>query len=222
MKHPSFLQPLLCLLCAFFSGCAGQVTPYEERVVTEYYDHKDFSKIIINTPLKTTIVAGEFYEVSLLTKRWEQNNYRVTKIFDDVLSVRFEVDETETRFSGAELMIRLPVLRGLTLRTAGEITVSGLTGRDTPIIFLSDGAELELAGGWVNQVQISAGHDALVDGISLRANRAEIYSVSNRDVSITAVDELKGRLEGAGNLRYRGRPDIAVALTGTGQVVDLN
>ncbi|MFK8163160.1 MAG: DUF2807 domain-containing protein [Lewinella sp.] len=222
MKRSLFLLSVLCSILIFFPGCIGKVTPYEERIVTEYYDLKDFSEIVINTPIETTIVAGEFYEVSLLTKRWEQDNYHFTKVFDNVLSVRFEADETETRFSGAQLMIRVPVLRNLTLAAAGETVVSGLASRETTAITLGDGAELKLERGWVSRLQLSAGFNSFVDGFSLETRQAEVYSVSNRELSLTVVGKLSGRLEGSGNLLYRGRPEMEVTSSGIGQVIDAN
>ncbi len=206
-----------------FPGCIGKVIPYEERVVTEYYDIKDFSEIVINTPIKTTIVAGEFYEVSLLTKRWEQDNYHLTKVFDNVLSVRFEADELEDQFSSAKLMVRLPELKNLIIRTAGETVVSGLASRETAAITLGDGAELKLEAGWVDRLQLSAGYNSFVDGFGLKIGQAEVYSVSNRDISLTVVDKLKINLEGTGNLLYRGHPQIEIESSGgAGQVIDAN
>jgi len=222
MKRSLFLLSILCFLLTVFPGCIGKVTPYEERIVTEYYDLKDFSEIVINTPIKTTIVAGEFYEVSLLTKRWEQDNYHFTKSFDNVLSVRFEADEMETRFSGAQLMIRVPILRGLRLRAAGETVVSDLAGRETITITLGDGAELKLAAGWVERLQLSAGYNSFVDGFNLKVGQAEVYTASNRDMSLTVVDKLTARLEGSGNLLYRGRPEMEISASGEGRVIDAN
>jgi uncharacterized protein YaiE (UPF0345 family) len=58
-----------------------------------------------------------------------------------------------------------------------------------------------------------------IEALGLSAGKASVVIQGSGDIAITAIEDLNATVEGSGNVRYRGKPQVTSRILGSGTVV---
>ena len=219
MSELRLLALLLSLLLLF--GCIvdddADLPTGSGVLVTEDLFTAPFDRIRIDGPFDYRIVTGEVFSVSI-TADDNALPFVVGQTTGGEFSINFDqgtvVDLT------LDLTVTLPRLADLRLSRNAEGELLNRTF-DPLLLELGVQSELDLAGA-ADELTLEVTGQSEVRGFDFTARRCAATVNQASEAEITVTDRLSGSVDASSELRYRGRPELAVEVLPGGELVDAN
>jgi len=89
-------------------------------------------------------------------------------------------------------------------------------------IIASGSGDLILFNGSAETLNLHKSGSGMLNGFKFDCEEIKINQSGTGEVQVKAENSIRGSLSGAGDLKFRGTPEINVDVTGTGDVIDAN
>lgn len=160
----------------------------------------------------------------------------VTRVRDRRLEIGFAPGRVETNLP-IRFTLELRQLRRLELRGSGQATAGALRADDLAIaLHGSNGLRIDtlharrvdlrhagagdvrINGGRVESQRIVLEGSGTVDATALDARNSDVLLTGSGEVRLAAEHRLAARIDGSGDIVYRGRPQVSQVIHGAGDV----
>lgn len=230
-------------LCLLTNGCFLEDEDWlgcvdgDGPIISESLDVDDFDGIQLEMEAEVFITQGPDFEVSV-----EGKENIIDEIDTDVRSGiwRIEADQCVRDVDELRIFITMPVIRSLSISGSGSIrgenffevddidlAISGSGYLDLGLkaddieVRISGSGDLELEGE-ADELDARISGSGDINAFRMTVNEAEVQISGSGDTEITVTDILRGRISGSGDILYKGKPAIDVAVSGSGVVRDAN
>lgn len=239
MKNITFLIAIISL--AIYSSCdtsdALECIRASSTEITEIRDHKDFKGVIFNHVGDLFLTQGNDYSVSItgpdnvieLTKTDIENEYLIIgtdNCFNGDYDIKVEITAPEYQLIslyGVGKIKTVNPIEGDLL----EVEISGIGEVEAEIYIdslytLASGtATIRYEGEVINHQFASAGEFTL-NAFPLLTSETSLNISGTGDSQVSASDQLNIIISGAGNVFYKGNPDIDSTILGVGEIIESN
>jgi hypothetical protein len=120
-----------------------------------------------------------------------------------------------------DIYITIPDIKQLSIEGVGSIIAQNDLTLDIVSIQIEGVGNIVLKGT-ANVLDIQSTGVGAVEAFDLTTNVCDVLIQGTGSVEVTVVDQLNATIEGAGNVYYRGNPNITSEISGTGSVIDAN
>lgn len=145
--------------------------------------------------------------------------YYETKLVNSTLQLGYRQD-VNVKNDNTEVFITLPVLNGLSLSGSGNISASGVFAGNTDFnAVISGSGNISISAGTAQNFYSTIAGSGNIRALNFIADKAETSTSGSGDTEITANNQLKVKINGSGNVYYRGTPVISTNISGSGAVL---
>ena len=186
---------------------------------TQTFAVTDFQEVSLDGIGDVDIRVGEAYHVEVSASE-ETLNYMKITVEDSSLQIGFEVDDDgDIHINDERIHIRItaPSLREVRLEGLGDVKISGLVGESFAVTLAGVG---NIRGsGKVDELTVELGGMGDVNFTNLEARNAEVELDGVGDVDVWATESIRARLDGMGDISYRGDPErVRRRINGIGDI----
>ena len=201
MKKSKIIITAIISLAIIAQSCEKQFTRIDGYgpIVSETLQLADFSKINMTGADDVYITFGAEQKVEV-----EGHRNIINLIKTRVSNSTWEMELRDGNYGSYELTyyITIPSLEKLTNTGSGNVTVMNSSQQDF--------FELSIIGS------------GSFYGFPLTSNKVLVDVLGSGLVEVTAVDLLEVKIEGSGNVYYKGNPSILTNVTGSGRIKNSN
>ncbi|MCO5285003.1 MAG: DUF2807 domain-containing protein [Chitinophagaceae bacterium] len=221
--NPSLLRRnisiIICSVCLLFiSSCTKTKISGSGPVETESRPLSGFNQVAISGSTDATVTQGTGYQLHISAFS-NLLPYLETKLRDSALQIGYKPN-TNVRNDNSEAFITLPRLIGVSTEGDGSISVTGnFTSQDFSASIMGSG-NINLSEGTTQNLKINVMGSGGFTGSQFVADNAEITIRGSGNVRVGVTTRLNVKIEGSGNVYYKGDPtDISTKITGSGNVI---
>jgi hypothetical protein len=241
MKSPCLSVIAAC--CLLLSACAEHIVEGHGTVKTEtrQLSSTGFTKVAIHAPVDVHITVGGAPSLSLEGYA-NLMPYLHTTVRDNTL--RIFVDEYTELHTGRKVQVNIsmPSLSALDLSGSCDAVVSGLVNSpdfaldvsgaasvDISEIHvnafsadMSGSADLRLGSGQINTGSFDISGSGAIKAFGVTQQNTTLDLTGSADAEVTVAARLDVDISGAGNVAYKGHPNITQDVNGAGSIRDAN
>lgn len=221
------------------SGCeSDDIVRSSGRIITEQRTVENFNAVKISNAFDVIIVQGDVQSVSVIAS--DNIVPRViTQVVDQTLRIGLSGSNNIREQHRVEITV--PELNRIEFNDATSGFISGSLNSQTLTIKLSGSSKFEiddLIAGEL-EVRLSDASELFIKGntseVNARLSNASEFRVFGltsatasvqlfdaSDMDITCTESLSGSVGGSSVLRYRGNPEIEVATSSAGKIINKN
>lgn len=210
---------LLVAFAAAFASCKKDLVTGNGSIQTQERNVSVFTKVATQGSTVIHIVHGTDFEVK--AKGYANLlPYLKTTVNNGVLSVRYE-DTRNVRNDNTEVFITMPVLTGLSSSGSGDIHAAGEFGSIANFdATISGSADITVEKGAAENFVLRSSGSGSFDGFGFTSQDADIAISGSGEAKITVDQKLKVKINGSGNVYYKGDPaTIDDDISGSGKVI---
>lgn len=197
---------------------SGSETTGSGQKKTEEREVADFHKIILDGVADVSVKIGPKASV-MVTSDDNLLALLSTKVEGDTLTI--ESKENYSTDLGMKVFVTVPSLDSLRIRGAGDVTVDGVSG-DSFEGTIHGAGDLKVTGTVDRSVAEIAGAGD-IDFTGLIAKSSDVTIEGAGDVRVHASENLKAKIRGAGDVRYKGHPkNVEPSILGAGDISALD
>jgi Putative auto-transporter adhesin, head GIN domain len=186
-------------------------------VSTQQRSLSNFAKVKLDGPSDVFIKQGTTYSVEVRA----YNNllpFIETNVTGDVLIIKNR-NNTILRNDNTQVFITMPVLNGLFVDGAGDITTSGnFAGNTNFTIDLSGTGDIYFAEGSADNFYADISGSGDINAFGLKSKNAIVDISGVGDLELSVSDNLNVTISGVGNVNYKGNPLITSRISGVGKL----
>ena len=221
MKRLKLLSISLILSCLFLSCEDDPPNPCIEPgdIITKTRTLSEFHSIRLIDIGNILLTQGPEQSLRIETHE-EIFAHLTTTVTDQTLSIDMNrcIDGPLEKL---DIFITIPDIRQLSIEGVGNILAQNDLTLDIVSIQIEGVGNLVLRGT-ANVLDIHSTGVGIVEAFELTTNVCDILIQGTGSVEITVLEELNATIEGAGNVYYRGDPNINSEISGTGSIIDAN
>ena len=215
---------LKCMILAvgvvvLFASCRKDSITGKGLVKTEDRALNGFVKVLVEGATNIHITKGNSFDVSV--KAYSNLlPYLITRVENGALIVKYE-NTTNVRGDNSEVFITMPVLNGLSAKGSGNIDVKGMF-EQTPSFTaeISGSSNISIERASAEKLLLNIAGSGQFKSFGLMLDEADISISGSGDVEVTVIDKLKARINGSGNIYYKGNPgEIEQNISGSGKLI---
>jgi Putative auto-transporter adhesin, head GIN domain len=177
----------------------------------------NFAKVKLDGPSDVFIKQGPAYSVEV---RAYSNllPFVETSVTGDVLIIKNR-NNTILRNDNTQVFITMPVLNGIFINGAGDITTSGnFAGNTNFTIDISGAGDIYFAEGSADNFYTTISGSGDVNAFGLNSKNAIVDVSGVGDLELSVSDNLNVTISGVGDVSYKGNPAITKRITGIGKL----
>ncbi len=203
--------------CSEDDGDRPQITG-SGNIITESREFGPFSSVQISSAINADITFGSEQSVSVSA---DDNVMElvITTVEDNTLFI--DLEDGEYNQVTVEFEITNPELEELTMIGANDVEVNGFENLERLDVTITGVGNLDMTGSAEDLIIISSG-SIILKAFGFIATNCDIRLSGVGDAEINVTDVLSGFLNGAGDIFYKGNPQIDIEITGLGSLVDSN
>lgn len=216
MKRISFFLTMTAILA--ISSCTKERIHGRGPVATETRNVAGFTAVSVSGSTNVYITQGAIFKVEV--KGYSNLlSYFETKVVNNTLELGFKQDVSIGNDNTA-VYISMPALYGLGISGSGNISTSGdFIGNTNFNARIEGSGDIHFSRGSTQNFYSTIAGSGSIYTIGLTADKADIITTGSGNTEITAFQQLKVKIEGSGNVYYRGTPVISTQITGSGAVL---
>lgn len=215
-KQFIFLLPILAF-GLFLTSCRDTIEPGGEPITEEFFlDRFDgftingnFEVLLSQGPEQRVFVTAPPDILDIIDTRVRQGHW----IIDYNTSVR--------NASKTIIEIVLPDIREIIIDGTGDVIAQNYLELGHLDILIDGPGDIELFGE-ANTQNITIDGSGDVHNFDLVTYETRVTVQGSGDTEVTAEDILDVRIDGSGNVAFRGFPELFIEGTGSGEVIDAN
>lgn len=217
MKNPTKILFALLFPTLLLMSCQGDLIDGEGDPITQEFILDDFDSFIVDSNIDILLKQGPRQEVFVTA----QPNI-IDVINTDVINGEWNISYFESvRSSGTVIEITVPDIRKITIDGSGDVVGQNYMNLDELEIIIDGSGDVELFGE-LNEQFITIDGSGDIENFDLISYETTIDVDGSGDVEVTADDVLDVVIEGSGDVKFKGRPDIFLTDNGSGELIDFN
>ncbi len=193
------------------------IIPDSENPKSEIRNLNTFDKIDVADGIEIVVNKGNTQSVQVFTDEAALPNVSTT-VSNGTLTARVtgsvEVDELR-------IEIHLPSVSEITMDEGSSGTLSGFENLPHLSLNLSNGASFDISGS-ANTLDAVVSDAASLEGLGFVVSECNATVSSASQMSIFCTSNLSGSVSWVSRLSYKGNPEVNVAVSSFGQLVNLD
>ncbi|NOT90151.1 head GIN domain-containing protein [Ferruginibacter sp.] len=201
-----------------FMSCSKQRISGNGTTITEIRNVNNFTAITASGNTSIYINQGAIFKV---TVKGYGNllPYYETKLVNTTLQLGYQ-QNVNIKNDNTEVFVTLPVLNGLGLYGSGNITTTGAFDGNTDFnVVVSGSGNIYFSSGTAQNFYSKVDGSGNIYMLNMVTNKAAANITGSGNTEITAINQLKVKINGSGKVYYRGSPVIISSITGSGTVL---
>jgi len=217
----TILKLTTILLLFIFSSCSDDddvnVTG-SGNIITEERNIDSFNEVNSPSSINVTILFGNDQNIEVSA---DDNiiNFVETTVINDILIV--DLKSGNYNNITVNVTLTIPNLTALTNSGSGNMTSAGFTDLTNLEIQNSGSGSIELSGS-STAIDILNSGSGEVKAFNFIVDNCELDNSGSGNSEVFCNDTLSGMLSGSGDVLYRGTPNLTIADTGSGSIVNVN
>lgn len=213
------MKKLVLILFAgiIISSCSKERITGNGPVVTENRSLSNFNAVSVSGSTDVYITYGSNYKVEVKGYSNLLSHFE-SRLVNNTLYLGYE-SGVNVHNDNTEVFITMPALGGLQLAGSGNISTTGNFAGNTNFETRIEGSgNITIAQGSTQNFNSSITGSGNVYAFGMVATNAETNTTGSGNTEITVTNQLKVKIEGSGNVYYRGTPTVVANITGSGVV----
>lgn len=188
------------------------------RIVMEERQVSTFDEISSEGVFKLSILYGDTQKVEIFA-----DDNIIGKVRTDVSNGKLDLSLSDGNYKELylEANITIPMLNRVENEGAGPVQIIGFEQLDDLTIWNSGSGNFNMEGK-ANQLKVTNEGSGNIDALNFETGIADIKSIGSGNVHVYCSHKLDVRIEGSGDVYYKGEPSITSHIIGSGKVLKHN
>jgi hypothetical protein len=235
MKFVSFSLSVIILLFTL-SSCVNCVEP-EGKIKTLNIKLDNFSRIDIEIPANIKIIVGDSAKITISAPE-----SIVSQILTIVKRDRLNLEGNICKVKNNQINIQIttPNLSALKIKGSASVYSETPIKTDELIMKINGSGSIALnvfANSIISDISGTGDiningtcQDLVVDisgsgnfkGLGLNTYKAKVYIEGSGTASVVALNKLNAKVDGSGEVKYSGEPNLDINISGSGKITKIN